>query len=67
MRKVDFYLTARQVRNRYGGCSNMALWRWLQDDTMQFPRPLVINRRRLWKIADLEHFEEKQAAKQASA
>lgn len=64
MKNSDVYLTARQVRERYGGCSDMALWRWLQDEAMQFPRPLIINGRRLWKILDLEIFEERQSVKQ---
>jgi hypothetical protein len=33
------YLNAAQVRVRYGGMSDMALWRWLQDETLGFPRP----------------------------
>ncbi|AWN40695.1 transcriptional regulator [Methylobacterium durans] len=64
MKSSDVYLTARQVRERYGSCSDMALWRWLQDEAMQFPRPLVISGRRFWKLVDLEHFEERQATKQ---
>ena len=67
MNKPDIYLTSRQIRERYGNCSDMCIWRWLNDDSMEFPKPLVINRRRLWKVADLEAFELRQASKQEAA
>ena len=67
MLKPDIYLTARQVRERYGNCSDMCIWRWLNDTAMNFPKPLVINSRRLWKIADLEAFEVRQATKTEAA
>jgi predicted DNA-binding transcriptional regulator AlpA len=67
MKNSDIYLTARQVRERYGSCSDMTLWRLIQDEAMQFPRPLVINGRRFFKISDLEGFEGRQAAKQTFA
>ena len=51
------YLNAGQVRTRYGGVSDMALWRWLQDDDLGFPKPLRINRRRFWKASDLTAWE----------
>jgi predicted DNA-binding transcriptional regulator AlpA len=51
------YLNAAQVRTRYGGVSDMALWRWLQDDDLGFPKPFRINRRRFWKASDLTAWE----------
>ena len=50
-------LNAAQVRSRYGGMSDMALWRWLNDEELGFPQPLVINKRRFWKAADLGAWE----------
>ena len=44
------FLTAKQVRARFGGISDMSLWRWLQDEQLGFPRPLIINRRRFFVI-----------------
>ena len=67
MNKPDVYLTARQVRERYGNCSDMAIWRWLHDEKLNFPKPLVINARRLWKVTDLEAFEAQQSQKQEAA
>jgi predicted DNA-binding transcriptional regulator AlpA len=43
------YLSAAQVRSRYGGISDMTLWRWLQDDELAFPEPEWIRRRRFWR------------------
>jgi predicted DNA-binding transcriptional regulator AlpA len=51
------YLNASQVRRRYGGVSDMALWRWLHDEKLGFPQPLRINRRRFWKERDLIAWE----------
>lgn len=50
-------LTANQVRNRFGGISDMTLWRWLQDEALAFPRPIVINRRRFFLEAELDAWE----------
>jgi predicted DNA-binding transcriptional regulator AlpA len=55
------YLNAAQVRTRYGGMSDMALWRWLRDETLGFPKPLIINNRRFWLAAALTDWERKRA------
>jgi predicted DNA-binding transcriptional regulator AlpA len=41
------------VREICGGISDMSLWRWLNDPAMNFPRPLVISRRRYWRETDI--------------
>ncbi|MBO9168339.1 DNA-binding protein [Rhizobium sp. L245/93] len=51
------YLTAPQVRLRYG-ITDMTLWRWARDEKMEFPKPLVINRRKLFKQIELEAWEQ---------
>jgi hypothetical protein len=51
------YLTAAQVRQRFGGISDMALWRWLHDEDLKFPQPLYIQRRRFWRASDLTAWE----------
>jgi len=43
----------------------MALWRWLNDEDLEFPQPLVINKRRFWNAAELTAWERSQAALQA--
>ena len=42
----DVLLTARQIRTRYGDVSDMCLWRWLRDQKLGFPQPVLINGRR---------------------
>jgi predicted DNA-binding transcriptional regulator AlpA len=61
------YLTATQVRQRFGGISDMTLWRWMHDDRLGFPRPAVINRRRYFRSADIETFQERQATSASRA
>ncbi len=50
------YLSAASVCARYG-VSAMSLWRWLHDETLGFPHPLRINKRRFWKLTELEMWE----------
>jgi predicted DNA-binding transcriptional regulator AlpA len=53
------YLTARQVRQRYQ-ISEMTFWRWLRDDTLNFPKPNVIRSRRYFNASALENWDSKQ-------
>jgi predicted DNA-binding transcriptional regulator AlpA len=58
------YRPARQVCERYG-VTDRTLDRWLADPTMQFPRPLVINRRRFFSEPELIAWERKRASRAA--
>ena len=60
------YLTARQVCSRYGGISDMTLWRWLRDPDLNFPPPLLIQGRRYFSEASLDDFDEAQVEAQAN-
>jgi predicted DNA-binding transcriptional regulator AlpA len=51
------YVNAPQVRARYGGVSDMTLWRWLRDKELGFPKPSRINRMRYWKVSELIEWE----------
>jgi hypothetical protein len=37
---ADVFLGARAVKKRYGGKSDMAIHRWLQDPSLGFPKPI---------------------------
>lgn len=63
---TDLYLSASQVRKRYGGISDMSLWRWLRDGELNFPQPIRINNRRFWKLSALEAFERERATTRES-
>jgi hypothetical protein len=59
----DVFLTAAQVRRRYGSVSAMTLHRWLRNPELGFCRPIVIGNRRYWRLSDLEHFERRVGEK----
>jgi predicted DNA-binding transcriptional regulator AlpA len=41
----------------------MTLWRWLNDPDLKFPRPIVINHRRYFRLSEIETWERRQASK----
>lgn len=57
----QIFLTAAQTRARYGNASDMWIWRRLHDQS-GFPKPMTINRRRLWKLSELEAWERAQVS-----
>jgi predicted DNA-binding transcriptional regulator AlpA len=63
---ADRFLTAAQVRRRYGDASDMWIWRRLHDDS-GFPKPMVIGRRRLWSLTALTAWEGRAGAEAVSA
>jgi predicted DNA-binding transcriptional regulator AlpA len=50
------FLPARAVWERYG-VSEMTLHRWINSETMKFPKPSYFGRYRYFKISDLETWE----------
>lgn len=45
------HIGSAAVRAICGDVTDMTLWRWLGDAALEFPRPVVIRRRRYWKRA----------------
>ena len=65
--RQKLYCTATQVRRRYGGISEMGLWRWIHDGKVNFPKPdLVVNGRRLWSEDSLDGFDARLSVKEAA-
>lgn len=62
---LDLYLTAGQVCTRFGGISDMTLWRWSHNPDLRFPKPIYIQRIRYWRRADLEAWEASRAQQAA--
>ncbi len=56
MNASNTLLTSADVMSRYS-ISDMTLHRWLKDEELNFPRPLVINRRRFFRPEDLAAWE----------
>jgi hypothetical protein len=36
--------------------------RWLQDPNLNFPKPIVVNKRRYWRLEELERWERSRAS-----
>lgn len=53
------YVTARQLRHRYGGVSHMWIERRLAAGN--FPTPIYFGRLRYWRLDEIEAFERRAA------
>jgi predicted Rdx family selenoprotein len=51
----DSFVTSAQVRARYS-VSDMWIWR-RQRDGSGFPAPMIVNKRKFWRVADLVDWE----------
>ena len=50
----DGVLLASDVKKAFGGISDATLSRWVRDEHMQFPAPIMLNSRlRAWRISHL--------------
>lgn len=49
-------LSSSDVCALFGNTSKMTLWRWLQDDSLGFPKPTKIRQRRYWDADEIEAF-----------
>jgi predicted DNA-binding transcriptional regulator AlpA len=56
MQNNPLFLTAKQVKERYGGVSSTWLWRRSKDGA-DFPKPVKIHGRKFWEVKALEDFE----------
>ena len=56
MQSPKRYLTRKQVRQRYGDCSDMWINRRLKDDP-RFPKPLEIQGRHFFDEAELDEYD----------
>lgn len=54
-------MTAGEVKNYFGGISDMTLWRWLKDQDLSFPQPIRIQKRRYWHGKEIEEFRARLA------
>ena len=58
-------LKSKQLRHRYGGVSDMTIWRWLRDPDLGFPKPLYIRGIRYWDEEELDAFDAAQRGTEA--
>lgn len=59
----DTLITAPQLRTRYGNISDMTLFRWERDPRMNFPKPVRINKRKYFSLAQVIEWEKNRAGK----
>ena len=52
-KKNDALIAAKEVLARYGGICGMTLHRWVRDPDLNFPKRLLINGRRYWRLSEL--------------
>ena len=57
----DTFLPVAKVRARYGGVSDMWLWRKLHGKDSDFPKPVYMGKRRFWRLGDLRAYERRLA------
>lgn len=57
------YVTAKAVMAEFGGICDMTLSRWLADDSLDFPRPIYIKRRRYFSHEEIQAFKERAASR----
>lgn len=61
MRVDDRYLSGPRVDERYD-ISPMTRSRWQRDPNLDFPKPIVTNGRKRWRLSDLENWERARAS-----
>ncbi|PIO96592.1 AlpA family phage regulatory protein [Pleomorphomonas carboxyditropha] len=55
-------ISAQDVCRRYG-IVDMTLYRWLKDANMDFPRPVVLRRRRYFYASEVQAWERARAGR----
>jgi len=65
--ETERLLTATQVKERFGGISDMSLWRWSRDPALGFPVPIIINGRKFYREAEIRAWELSRPRKQREA
>jgi hypothetical protein len=55
-------MPAKKVQQRYD-IADRTLDRWLVSKTLNFPQPVLINKRRYWRVSELVVWERQRAAR----
>lgn len=56
------YIPTKQVRKRYGDCSEMTIYRWVRDPRLGFPQPFKLRPGgpNFFDIDELDEFDERR-------
>jgi len=64
MQNNNQLIPSTTLRKTLGDISDMTLWRWLKNPGINFPRPIMISRRRYWKKLDIDEWLERMSGQQ---
>jgi hypothetical protein len=64
--ETDPLVTTKNVWKRYDVCDR-TIDRWVANPAMNFPKPVIINKRRYWRVSELVAWERQRAAGRVSA
>ncbi|MFN3213744.1 MAG: helix-turn-helix transcriptional regulator [Henriciella sp.] len=53
---MNIFLASNEVESRYK-ISRSTIYRWIQNPNIQFPEPIKIGHRNLWRAIDLDNFD----------
>lgn len=56
--------TSRQVRQRFGNISEITLWRWENNSSLGFPKPIKINNRKFYAADALDAWQRLKASQE---
>lgn len=57
LQESETYITAPQLRVRFGGRSDVWLWRLLNDERANFPKPVIVRSQRYFPLSEVEAWE----------
>lgn len=62
LQKIDYHMDIADVAERYGKTIR-TIERWIADEKLGFPKPIVINKRRFFRASELQQFDSNAAGR----
>lgn len=62
LRKIDYHMDISEVAERYGKTIR-TIERWIADEKLGFPKPIVIKKRRFFRASELQQFDSNAAGR----
>ncbi len=64
MQNDNQLIPSKPLREKLGGISDMTLWRWLNNPEIDFPRPIMISKRRYWRELGIDEWIKRMSGQQ---
>jgi|SoiMetStandDraft_5_1073268.scaffolds.fasta_scaffold779629_1 predicted DNA-binding transcriptional regulator AlpA len=61
------FFTAKHLEERYGRSRQTVVYRWATDPELGFPQPVIIRKRKMWRRADVEAWDQRMSGAKAEA